>query len=72
MTWARGHLGCCCASSPVQTGEMELEVSYAPRPEYGLIHPILEAVPGGLAAREGADRLLLSDDRWQWAIWAAA
>jgi alpha,alpha-trehalase len=41
-------------------GEVEVEVSYAPRPEYGLIHPILEAVPGGLAARGGADRLLLS------------
>ena len=41
-------------------GELEVEVSYAPRPEYGLIHPILEAVPGGLSARGGADRLLLS------------
>ena len=41
-------------------GELEIEVSYAPRPEYGLIHPILEAVPGGLAARGGAGRLLLS------------
>jgi alpha,alpha-trehalase len=41
-------------------GEVEVDVAYAPRPEYGLIHPILEAVPGGLAARGGADRLLLS------------
>jgi alpha,alpha-trehalase len=41
-------------------GEMDIEVRYAPRPEYGLIHPILEEVPGGLAARGGADRLLLS------------
>src|SRR6266568_665338 len=41
-------------------GELEVEVSYAPRPEYGLIQPILEPVPGGLAARGGADRLLLS------------
>jgi GH15 family glucan-1,4-alpha-glucosidase len=41
-------------------GEVDAEVSYAPRPEYGLIQPILEAVPGGLAARGGADRLLLS------------
>jgi GH15 family glucan-1,4-alpha-glucosidase len=41
-------------------GEMDIEVSYAPRPEYGLIKPILEAVPGGLAARGGATRLLLS------------
>src|ERR1700748_1772268 len=41
-------------------GEMDVEVSYAPRPEYGLIPPILEHVPGGLAARGGAGRLLLS------------
>jgi GH15 family glucan-1,4-alpha-glucosidase len=41
-------------------GEIEAEVSYAPRPEYGLVHPILVPVPGGLAARGGADRLLLS------------
>jgi GH15 family glucan-1,4-alpha-glucosidase len=41
-------------------GELDVVVSYAPRPEYGLIHPILEPVPGGLAARGGASRLLLS------------
>jgi GH15 family glucan-1,4-alpha-glucosidase len=41
-------------------GQVEVVVSYAPRPEYGLIHPILEAIPGGLAARGGADQLLLS------------
>jgi alpha,alpha-trehalase len=41
-------------------GEVEIVVSYVPRPEFGLIHPILEEVPGGLAARGGAGRLLLS------------
>jgi alpha,alpha-trehalase len=41
-------------------GEIQAEVSYAPRPEYGLIHPVLVPVPGGLAARGGASRLLLS------------
>jgi hypothetical protein len=41
-------------------GEIEVEVSYAPRPEYGLIQPILVRVPGGLAARGGAGPLLLS------------
>ena len=41
-------------------GQVEVAVEYAPRPEYGLIHPLLEVVPGGLAARGGADRLLLS------------
>jgi alpha,alpha-trehalase len=41
-------------------GQVEVDVEYVPRPEYGLIHPLLEVVPGGLAARGGADRLLLS------------
>jgi alpha,alpha-trehalase len=41
-------------------GEIEAEISYAPRPEYGLVQPVLLPVPGGLAAWGGADRLLLS------------
>ncbi len=47
-------------------GEVVLDVSYVPRPEYGLVHPILEPahdVTGalaGLVARGGALRLLLS------------
>ena len=41
-------------------GEVDVDVSYAPRPEYGLIYPILEAVAGGIAARGGASGLLLS------------
>src|SRR5260370_34217764 len=40
-------------------GELEVDVAYAPRPEYGLIYPILEAVTGGIAGRGGATRLLL-------------
>jgi GH15 family glucan-1,4-alpha-glucosidase len=40
-------------------GEVEFDVEYVPRPEYGLIHPILQDVPGALAAHGGADRLLL-------------
>ena len=41
-------------------GKLDIDVTYAPRPEYGLIYPILEAVTGGIAARGGASRLLLS------------
>ena len=41
-------------------GELGVEVTYAPRPEYGLIYPILEVVAGGLVTRGGASRLLLS------------
>ncbi len=41
-------------------GEVEIEVEFAPRTEYGLIHPLLFEVPGGIAARGGADSLRLS------------
>ena len=41
-------------------GKLDVDVTYAPRPEYGLIYPILEAVTGGIATRGGASRLLLS------------
>src|SRR5438132_8777871 len=41
-------------------GEVELELEYAPRPEYGLIQPVLETVDGGVRARGGPDVLALS------------
>jgi GH15 family glucan-1,4-alpha-glucosidase len=41
-------------------GELEMELEYAPRPEYGLIEPILTAVDGGIAGRGGADIFVLS------------
>jgi len=44
----------------VQDGEVELDVEYAPRTEYGLVHPLLRVVDGGVLAKGGADSLLLS------------
>ena len=41
-------------------GEVELAMSYAPRPEYGLVTPFLQPVDGGVVARGGADVLALS------------
>jgi GH15 family glucan-1,4-alpha-glucosidase len=41
-------------------GEVEVVVDYAPRPEYGLVHPLLQPVDGGLVGRGGADVLALS------------
>jgi alpha,alpha-trehalase len=41
-------------------GEVELAVEYRPRPEYGLIMPLLSAVEGGVTARGGAEWLVLS------------
>jgi GH15 family glucan-1,4-alpha-glucosidase len=36
-------------------GEVEVEVDYRPRPEYGLVVPLLSAVDGGVTARGGAE-----------------
>jgi alpha,alpha-trehalase len=41
-------------------GKVDVAVEYAPRPEYGIIHPLLSRVDGGVTARGGADVLLLS------------
>jgi GH15 family glucan-1,4-alpha-glucosidase len=41
-------------------GEVDIEVEYAPRPEYGLVVPVLDAVEGGLRATGGADVLVVS------------
>src|SRR5262245_6896366 len=41
-------------------GEVDFDVSYEPRPEYGLVMPLLSAVAGGITARGGADWLVLT------------
>ena len=41
-------------------GEVELSLEYVPRPEFGLVHPLLDAVDGGVAALGGSDVLVLS------------
>jgi alpha,alpha-trehalase len=44
-------------------GEVGIDVEFAPRPEYGLISPLLTTTEGGVASRGGAIRSLLSTDR---------
>jgi GH15 family glucan-1,4-alpha-glucosidase len=46
------------ASCP--TGTVELNFEYVPRPEYGLVHPLMIPVEGGVVARGGAEVLFLS------------
>jgi GH15 family glucan-1,4-alpha-glucosidase len=41
-------------------GDVEFELEYAPRPEYGLIAPLLHVVDEGVLTTGGADRLALS------------
>jgi GH15 family glucan-1,4-alpha-glucosidase len=42
------------------TGQVELEMEYVPRTEYGLIFPLLSQVEGGISGRGGADLTMLS------------
>ncbi|MER6005822.1 glycoside hydrolase family 15 protein [Nonomuraea angiospora] len=41
-------------------GRVSVEIVYAPRPEFGLVRPLMQPVRGGLIARGGADVLTLS------------
>jgi GH15 family glucan-1,4-alpha-glucosidase len=41
-------------------GRVEFDIEFVPRPEYGLVRPLLEPVEGGLLARGGASVLTLS------------
>ena len=41
-------------------GAVEVDVEFRPRPEYGLVVPLLAAVPGGITARGGAEWLVLT------------
>ena len=42
------------------SGSVEVKISYAPRPEYGLVVPLLAHVDGGVTARGGAEWLVLT------------
>jgi GH15 family glucan-1,4-alpha-glucosidase len=42
------------------SGSVDVAIEYAPRPEYGLITPLLEGVDHGITARGGADWLVLT------------
>src|SRR5205814_1032511 len=62
----RGHeLGAGATSALLRKvtgleGTVELEMEFAPRPEYGLVLPLLEAVDGGVRAKGGPDVMTLS------------
>ncbi|GLX01122.1 glycoside hydrolase family 15 protein [Microtetraspora sp. NBRC 16547] len=62
----RGHaLGAASPSALLREvtcveGQVPITVDFAPRPEFGLIRPLMEPVRGGLVARGGAQVLTLS------------
>ncbi|MGZ4615948.1 MAG: glycoside hydrolase family 15 protein [Actinomycetes bacterium] len=41
-------------------GTVDVEIDYRPRPEYGLVVPLLSPVDGGITARGGAEWLVLT------------
>jgi len=41
-------------------GGVDLELEFAPRPEFGVVEPLLTATGGGIAGRGGAEVLMLS------------
>ena len=41
-------------------GEIDFEMEFAPRPEFGLVFPLLAPIEGGIATRGGAEALVLS------------
>lgn len=44
------------------SGQVEVVLEWAPRPEFGLVHPRLLPVDGGVVSHGGATQLLLSTD----------
>src|SRR5262245_43484570 len=62
----RGHdLGADAPSALLRildgvAGEVDLEMEFSPRPEYGLVKPLIRVVDEGLLTVGGADRLALS------------
>ena len=41
-------------------GEVEFDIEFAPRPEYGLVYPLLEPAAGGVTARGGSHIIALA------------
>ena len=51
-TSARTHRISCSGSVTCTAGEVDIDLEYVPRPEYGLVYPELDAVDGGLRRHE--------------------
>ena len=43
-----------------ESGRVDVEMVYRPRPEYGLVVPVFSEVPGGIVATGGSSRLTMS------------
>lgn len=58
----RGSPGVLLRYASAVDGVVPMTLEWAPRPAYGLVHPLLAAVPGGVLASGGPTQLLLSCD----------
>ena len=56
----RASPGVLLRQAQCSAGAVDVVVEWAPRPEFGLVHPRLEAVPGGLRSYGGATVVQLS------------
>jgi hypothetical protein len=56
----KGAPGALLRKTECLEGSVDLTVEFAPRPEYGLIHPLLARVDAGITGRGGADVFALS------------
>jgi alpha,alpha-trehalase len=51
---------CVLRSIECSSGQVQIDFEYVPRPEYGVIHPLLAAAEGGVQSRGGASSFFLS------------
>jgi alpha,alpha-trehalase len=56
----RGAPHCLLRTVSCTRGAVQIDVEYVPRPEYGLVLPLLKLVDGGVESRGGASLLFLS------------
>jgi GH15 family glucan-1,4-alpha-glucosidase len=56
----RGAPGALLRKVECVEGRVDISIEFAPRPEYGLIHPLLSTVEGGITGRGGADVFAMS------------
>lgn len=51
---------CLLRSIVCHSGQIEVDFEYCPRPEYGIIYPLLQKIDGGVRSKGGASSFLLS------------
>lgn len=50
---------CILRSVECSSGQVQIDLAFTPRPEYGILRPLLETVDGGVQSRGGASSFFL-------------